>query len=229
VDDPPAEPLSALEAQTIGALDTVVTQLDRAVEALSYQDVELAAIVVAGDDRIDASYMSVHQGILSVLAGPPLEPGDLRLAAALLHCVRSIERTGDQCVNVAKLVALSGHEVPKDKEIVDSIERMARRARSQLLEARDAFATRNLELARDLVHQDSEINRLNRAIFKRAVEVGDQLEMREWAMFMVLAARCLERIGDQTVDLAEQVVFVVTGRFEEMSDASRPRPGAPGR
>jgi phosphate transport system protein len=46
--------------------------------------------------------------------------------------------------------------------------------------------------------------------------------MREWAMFMILVARCLERVGDNTVDIAEQVVFVVTGLFREVSDASNP-------
>src|SRR5262249_40166169 len=115
---------------------------------------------------------------------------------------------------------LSGYESPKDKDILDAIERMGQLARTQVAEIRDAFATRNVELARDLVRQDSEINKLNRTIFRRAVEVGDNLEMREWAMFMVLVARCLERIGDNTVDIAEQVVFVVTGLFREMADSA---------
>ena len=53
-----------------------------------------------------------------------------------------------------------------------------------------------------------------------AVIVGDDLELREWAMFMILVARCLERVGDNTVDIAEQVVFVVTGLFREVSDGS---------
>ena len=67
---------------------------------------------------------------------------------------------------------------------------------------------------------DEEINALNRKIFRRAVDVGDNVELREWAMFMVLVARCLERIGDNTVDIAEQTVFVVTGLFREFADAS---------
>jgi phosphate transport system protein len=145
--------------------------------------------------------------------------------AALLHTLRCVERMGDQCVNIAKLVPLSGYESPKDKDILDAIERMGQLARTQVVEIREAFAKRDVELARDLVRQDSEINRLNRAIFQRAVEVGDNLEMREWAMFMILVARCLERIGDNTVDIAEQVVFVVTGLFREMADsASSPEP-----
>ena len=221
------ETLRELEEQTLGGLDMVIGQLDRSLEAISYQDVELAGMVVADDDRIDGRYLEVHQGILSLLARQAPVAGDLRIVAALLHVLRCVERMGDQCVNIAKLVPLSGYEAPKDKDILDSIERMGQLARSQLLEIKDAFGSRNVELARDLVRQDSEINQLNRSIFRRAVEVGDQLELREWAMFMVLVARCLERIGDNTVDIAEQVVFVVTGLFRDLADASHSPEAAP--
>jgi phosphate transport system protein len=222
------ETLKELESQTLGGLEMVVGQLDRALEAISYQDVELAGIVVADDDRIDGRYLEVHQGVLSLLARQAPVAGDLRIVAALLHTIRCIERMGDQCVNIAKLVPLSGYEAPKDKEILDAIEQMGQRARSQVTEARQAFATRNVELAQDLVRQDAEINSLNRQIFRRAVEVGDDLDLREWAMFMILVARCLERVGDNTVEVAEQTVFVVTGLFREMADApSSPQTPSP--
>jgi phosphate transport system protein len=209
------EALKELEAQALGGLDLVIGQLDRALESISYQDVELAGMVVADDDRIDGRYLEVHQGILSMLARQAPVATDLRLVAALLHTIRCVERMGDQCVNIAKLVPLSGYEPPKDKDILDLIERMGQLARSQVSQAKDAFATRNVALAQDLVRQDEEINRLNRQIFRRAVEVGDDLEVREWAMFMILVARCLERVGDNTVEIAEQTVFVVTGLFRE--------------
>jgi phosphate transport system protein len=221
------EDLKALEEQTLGGLDLVTQQLDRALEAISYQDVELAAMVVADDDRIDGRYLEVHQGILSLLARQAPVAGDLRIVAALLHILRCIERMGDQCVNIAKLVPLSGYQAPKDKDILDAIERMGQLARSQVADAKEALASRSEDLARDLLRQDSEINRLNRQIFRRAVEVGDNIEMREWAMFMILVARCLERIGDNTVDIAEQVVFVVTGLFREFADASTRVESAP--
>jgi phosphate transport system protein len=214
------ESLRELEQQTLGGMDMVVGQLDRALEAISYQDVELAGMVVVDDDRIDGRYLEVHQGVLSLLARQAPVAGDLRIVAALLHSIRCVERMGDQCVNIAKLVPLSGYEAPKDKDILDSIERMGQLARSQVSQAKEAFASRNVELAQDLVRQDAEINKLNREIFRRAVEVGDDLDVREWAMFMILVARCLERVGDNTVDIAEQVVFVVTGLFREMADAS---------
>jgi len=216
------EALKQLEFQALGGLDLVITALDRALEAVGYQDVELAGMVVADDDLIDGRYLEVHQGILSLLALQTPVATDLRIVAALLHVIRCIERMGDQCVNIAKLVPLSGYESPKDKDILDAIERMGQLARSQLSQAKEAFASRNVGLAQDLVRQDSEINRLNREIFRRAVEIGDDVDTREWAMFMILVARCLERVGDNTVDIAEQVVFVVTGLFREFADASHP-------
>ena len=214
------EDLKELERQVLGGLDLVISQLDRALESVSYQDVELASMVVADDDRIAGRYLEVHQGILSLLARQAPVAGDLRIVAAMLHVIRCVERMGDQCVNIAKLVPLSGYESPKDKDLLDLIERMGTLARSQVSEAREALGTRNVELAQDLARQDEQIDRINREVFRRAVEIGDDPDVREWGMFMILVARCLERIGDNTVDIAEQVVFVVTGLFREMADTA---------
>lgn len=221
------EALKELEDQALGGLDLVIGQLDRALESVSYQDVELAGMVVADDDRIDGRYLEVHQALITLLATQSPVATDLRLISALLHVLKNVERMGDQCVNIAKLVPLSGHEPPKDKDILDAIERMGQYARSQVSEAKEAFASRNVDLAQDLVRQDAEINRLNREIFRRAVDAGDNAEVREWAMFMILVARCLERVGDNTVDIAEQTVFVVTGLFREFNDASTPSETTP--
>jgi phosphate transport system protein len=220
------EALRTLERQTLEALDMVVQALDRALEAVSYQDVELAGMVVADDDRIDGRYLEVHQGILSLLALQTPVATDLRIVAALLHVIRHAERMGDQCVNIAKLIPLSGYEAPKDKDLLDAIERMGQLARSQVSQAKQAFAERNPDLAYDLLRQDEEINQLNVNIFNRALAIGDDIETREWAMHMILVARCLERIGDNAVDIGEQTAFVVTGLFREFADASQPG-GAP--
>jgi phosphate transport system protein len=101
------------------------------------------------------------------------------------------------------------------------IVKMGRLARSEVGQAKQAFLLRDVDLAEDLVRQDEQINRLNRECFQRAVETGDDLDRREWAMSMMLVARALERIGDNAVDIGEQVAFVVTGLFREFSDASR--------
>ena len=214
------EELTRLEHQALGALDLVVTTLDRTLEALHHRDIELAAIVIGDDDRIDGRYLEVHQGILSLLALQAPVASDLRTVAALLHVIKHAERMGDQCVNIAKLLPLTGHEPPVDEEILAKVERMGKLARSEVSQSKQAFSLRDVALAEDLVRQDAEINQLNKEIFQRAVEVGTDPDTREWAMTMMLVARAMERIGDNAVDVGEQVAFVVSGLFREFSDAS---------
>ena len=216
------EELRQLEVSALGGLELVAGQLDRARETVQERDVELASMVIADDDRIDGRYLEVHQGILSLLALQAPVAGDLRVVAALLHVIKHVERMGDQCVNMAKLVPLAGHDPPKDEELLQSIGRMGELARSLVIQAGQAFERRDVGLAIDLVRQDDEIDRLNKACFLRALEIGDDVDGREWAMHMMLIARCLERIGDNCVDIGEQTAFVVTGLFREFEDASHP-------
>jgi phosphate transport system protein len=129
---------------------------------------------------------------------------------------------GDQCVNMAKLVPLDGHEPPSDARMLELIQRMGEQARAQVVQCGQAFERRDVEMAQDLVRQDDEIDRLNRAVFHHALELGDEADRREWAMHMMLVGRCIERIGDNAVDIGEQTAFVVTGLFREFEDASHP-------
>jgi phosphate transport system protein len=214
------EELLSLEELALGGIDLVVAALDRALEALEHQDIELASIVVEGDDRIDGRYLEVQQGILTLLALQAPVASDLRVVAALLHVIKHVERIGDQCVNIAKMLPVVGFDPPSDHALLDVVRRMGQLARGQVRQARAAFAARDVGAAYDLVRQDLEINRLNRCVFSRAVEIGTDADRREWAMSMMLVARAIERIGDNAVDIGEQVAFVVTGEFREFSDAS---------
>jgi len=222
--------LRQLEVSALGGLDLVAGSLDRALETVQERDIELASMVIADDDRIDGRYLEVHQGILSLLALQAPVAGDLRVVAALLHVIKHVERMGDQCVNMAKMVPLAGHDPPKDEELLQNIGRMGELARSLVIQSGQAFQRRDVGLAVDLVRQDDEIDRLNKACFRRALEIGDDPDEREWAMHMMLIARCLERIGDNCVDIGEQTAFVVTGLFREFEDASHPElaPQPPG-
>jgi phosphate transport system protein len=213
------EELSGLERATLSGIDLVLEQIDRSVEALRHQDVELASMVVLDDDRVDGRYLEVHQGILSLLARQAPVAGDLRLVAALLHTIKHIERIGDQCVNVCKLLPLCGNEPPTVPDVLELVLRMGGLARSEVAQSKLAFASRDAHLAEDLVRQDREINTLQRDIFRRAIEIGEDPDVREWAMTMTLVARCFERIGDNAVDIGEQTAFVVTGLFREFSDS----------
>ena len=220
------EELASLEANGLGGLEMVAGALDRALETVQHQDVELASMVIADDDRIDGRYLEVHQGVLSLLALQAPVATDLRLVAALLHVIKHMERMGDQCVNMAKLVPLAGHEPPATPACSRTSSAWGCR-RQQVVQSGQAFARRDVRLAQDLVRQDDEVDRLNRECFRLALELGDDADRREWAMHMMLVARCLERIGDNAVDIGEQTAFVVTGLFREFEDASHPELAPP--
>jgi phosphate transport system protein len=219
--------LAHLEAQALGALDLVAESLDRVLEAVQHTDIELAAMVVEDDDRIDGRYLEVHQGLLSLLARQAPVATDLRLIAALLDVIKHAERMGDQCVNIAKLLPLDGNEPPSNDQMIARIAEMGAQARSEVAQAKLAFERRDVSLAQDLVRQDERINRLNREVFRLAIDHGDDTDQREWSMHMMLVARALERIGDNAVDIGEQVAFVVTGLFREFTDASHPEMAPP--
>jgi phosphate transport system protein len=216
------EELANLEASALGGLDLVGTALARTLEAVEHQDVELAQVVVADDDRIDGRYLEVHQALITLLATQSPVATDLRLISSLLHVLKNIERMGDQCVNVCKVIPISGTEPPADEEMVRLILTMGRHTQTLIVQAKRAFEERDVEMARDLVREDDVVDDLNRDCFRLALEIGDDVDRREWAMTMLLAARAIERTADNAVDIGEQVAFVVTGLFQEFEDASHP-------
>ncbi len=216
------EDLANLEVRALEGLDMVAETLGRTIEAIQHQDTELAQLVIADDDRIDGRYLEVHQELLTLLATQSPVATDLRLISALLHVMKGIERMGDQCVNIAKLIPLTGSEPPVDDRMLADIVTMGKQARSLVTQSKHAFAQRDVDLARDLVRQDDVIDNLNKECFRTAIEIGDEVDRREWAMTMMLVARAIERIGDNSVDVGEQVAFIVTGLFREFEDASHP-------
>ena len=214
--------LTALEERALGGLDLVLESLNKTLEAVEQSDVELAQQVVADDDRIDGRYLDVHQSLLTLLATQAPVAGDLRVISALLHVMKCVERMGDQCVNIAKVITLTGHEPPRDEEMMPDIITMGQQVKSLVSQCKQGFAERDIDLSRDLVRQDDVVDNLNRQCFARAIEIGDDIDTREWGITMMLVARALERIGDNAVDIGEQTAFVVTGLFREFEDASHP-------
>lgn len=214
------EELADIEQTVLTMFDLVAQMSDRAVESVINKDVELATLVIESDDQVDGRYLDVNQSLLNLIALQAPVASDLRVIAALLNTCNHAERMGDLAVNVAKTVPLTGEDAPVDQETLDIIGRMGLQVNSQIFQAKQALAGRDAKLAEALVKEDDELDRLNREIFKRAIEIGTDEDRREWAMLMVLIGRHLERIGDNCVDIGEQTAFVVTGEFREFTDAS---------
>ena len=170
------EDLRRLEEQATAGLDLIVSQLDRALESINYQDVELAGMVVADDEQIDGRYLEVHHGVLSLLEHPRSDsrrsPSCRRASAH--HPLRRAD--GGSVRQHGEAGPLSGYEAPKDATLLELMERMGELARQQVIQTKEAFRTRHVSLAKDLARQDADVNRLNREIFQRAVDVGDEPE-----------------------------------------------------
>jgi phosphate transport system protein len=211
--------LDALEASLQEEGELVLRSLRGAVNALETQDVELCDEVIAFDDEVDARYHGIEKSIELLLAQQAPVATDLRLVLAVLHCAIHLERIGDQTVTVAKLTKLSA-DLEQRSELVEGLLEMGERAEEMVRVALESFAARDVQRARTLVELDDLIDRTNRRVVDKVLQMTDSPEAAEWGMRMIVVARCLERAGDNAVDIGEQTVFVVTGEFQEFTDAS---------
>ncbi len=215
------EELDALEEslQQVGRL--ALRSVRAAVNALVHQDVELADEVIAFDDEVDSAYFAIGSGVESLLARQTPVASDLRLVLAMLHINVHLERLADLCTTMAKLTKLVRDTEPEPK-LIEGFEEMGSRAEEMIVLAMEAFRTRDLAKSESLVELDELIDRANRRTVDRVLELGADADRREWGLRMLLASRCLERIGDHTVDIGEQTAYLVTGEFREFTDASHP-------
>ena len=205
--------------QEEGAL--VLRSLRAALNALAQYDVELANEVISFDDEIDASYANVERGIESLLARQTPVAVDLRLVLAMLHINLHLERMGDYCVTIAKLIKLADG-VPEKPPLIEGLEEMGDRCEEMIRVALDSFAERDIDAATSLVDLDELIDRVNRRASERILDLAGDPSAHEWGLRMLLVSRCLERIGDHAVDIGEQTAYLVSGEFREFTDASRP-------
>jgi phosphate transport system protein len=212
--------LDLLQEALLEEGDLVLRAARGAINALRESDTELADDVIAFDDEVDAVYLSIEQGIESLLATQTPVAGDLRFVLAVLHSNLHLERMADLCVTIAKLTKLA-HGLPPDTPLIDAFDEMASRAEEMIRVALDSFVNRDVDGAESLVDLDELIDRTNRRVVNYVLDLGTDLERREWGLRMIVISRCLERIGDHAVDIGEQTAYLVTGEFREFTDASR--------
>jgi len=211
--------LDALEATLQEQGELVLRALRGAVDVLGSQDVELCDEVIAFDDEVDARYHGIEKSVGELLAQQSPVATDLRLVLAILHDSIHLERIGDQCVTIAKLTKLAAELEPRH-DLVEGLTEMGERAAEMVRIALDSFSARDVERAHSLVELDELIDRTNRRVSDQVLTMANTPGTQEWGMRMIVVARCIERIGDNAVDIGEQTAFVVTGEFHEFTDAS---------
>jgi len=211
--------LDQLEASLQEQGELCLRALRGAIDALETQDAELCDEVIVFDDEIDMRYHRIEKLVEETLALETPVAGDLRLVLAVLHSSIHLERIGDQSVTIAKLTKLTA-ELERRHDLVEGLREMGDRCHEMVKISLDAFADRDTERARSLVDLDELVDRTNRRVTDHVLEMASSPGLQEWGMRMIVVARCLERIGDNAVDIGEQTEFLVTGEFHEFTDAS---------
>jgi len=215
------EELEQLELEILAMGELAERALSRSIDGLVNRDPVLAMAVIAADDEIDERYLHVEHRTFETLALQTPVATDLRLLSAMLHINLHLERIGDQAVNVAKIY-LSVKELPTSQSVIAKIQEMGDIVRPMIRSAMEAFRTRDLDLCLSLPKMDDPVDRLNLGMYQEVSALADDPDMLEWGLRMLVIARQLERVGDNAVDVGEQVGFLITGEFREFTDASHP-------
>lgn len=206
--------LGYLRDQVVRLSGMVDQAIARSTEALKNQDIELAEQVIQADRDINELRWSLEGEALAVIAMQAPMAGDLRQIAASLHIISELERMGDHAAGNAKIVLLTANE-PQLKPLVD-IPRMAQVARNMLSDAIDAFIHSDIDLARQTMSMDDEIDELYNQVYRELLTymMQDQQTINR-ATHLLWAAHNLERIGDRTENICEFVIYSVTGSIAE--------------
>jgi phosphate transport system protein len=220
------EELEAMELRLLELGELAAASVENAVEAVIQHDEAGAQRVIDGDDEIDQIYLELDRRMLSLLALQAPVAADLRLISVVIHSSLHLERVGDQAVNVAKMQQVT-RDLPANETILQQIGEMGHIVVEMVRVAMDALRRRDLELSLRLPKMDDPVDRLNRNMHFEVAKLADEPRALEWGMHMNLAARALERVGDNAVDIGEQVAFLVSGEFREFTDASHPGGVAP--
>ena len=210
-----------MELRLLELGELAAASVQNAVEAVIQHDDAGAQRVIAGDDEIDQIYLELDRRMLSLLALQAPVAADLRLISVVIHSSLHLERVGDQAVNVAKMQQVT-RDLPANETILQQIGEMGHIVVEMVRVAMDALRRRDLELSLRLPKMDDPVDRLNRNMHFEVAKLADEPRALEWGMHMNLAARALERVGDNAVDIGEQVAFLVSGEFREFTDASHP-------
>jgi phosphate transport system protein len=208
--------LKYIEQQLVLMAGLAERAVGKAVDALIRNDPSLADDVVERDAEIDDQYLLIHQKWLETMALQTPVAVDLRLMSSVLHLLVTLERMGDQAANIAKIVrAIEGHA--REPMILAHIREMGDLVQPMVRTAMEAFVRRDLSLALRVPEMDEPVNRLNRSMAREVAQCAPDQDVLQWAVPMLMVSRALERVGDQAVDIAEQVAFLLTGEFQEFT------------
>lgn len=195
--------------------------IERAIEmgisALVHQDVKKAEKAIAFDSEIDEQEKVIESLCMKLLLQQQPVAKDLRLISAALKMITDMERIGDHAGDISEMtILMAGSEYVRSEINIDLVESMAKATTDMVIKSVDAFVNKDLELARWVIAQDDVVDDLF-AEFKRKLiqKISENIQNGEQATDMLLVAKYFERIGDHATNIAEWVIYSITGEHED--------------
>lgn len=206
------EQLEQLNKEMINMGTMIEDSIGDAVKALMKQDVELAKKVMAGDEPIDRTERKIEDLCLRLLLQQQPVARDLRTISAALKMVTDMERIGDHATDISEL-AITLAKKPYVKKL-DHIEDMAKETMVMLIQSLEAYVEKNLEKAQKVIAHDDVIDELFEKVKKELVQlIRDHADEGEQAVDLLMVTKYFERIGDHATNIAEWVIFSITGQI----------------
>ena len=193
----------------------VDTAIDQAMTALRGRDVVLAQNVIVADNEINHLRYTIEEECLRILATQAPTATDLRTVVAAIHVAVELERVGDYASGIARLVARMEEEAEIDT--LHKLPKMAKRARQMVQDSIQAYVDRDAELAHVLIKQDDKIDKQYNKLFRETLQEMQDDDYIRRATFLLWAGHNLERMGDRATNIAERVIFMLTGEYVEIT------------
>ena len=218
-----ADQLAELENRMIDHLAAAANTLATVAVAIEHTTAQRAALLALDAQTLRERVRRLHADLVALAARQTPVAGDLRLLMGVIETAHHTTLIANQFEQISEQLWVTHLAVIDRLGATQKLARMCALASGQLQKAAIAFHTRDLTSARQIDRDDDTIDQLNREIFETTAQTDLPAEERELALRHVLIARCLERVADNAVDIAEQAAFVMTAELQEFSDASQPR------
>ena len=208
--------LQSVQSSMLVMASMVEKAIQRSVNALKSRDIKLAQAVVDDDFKINQQRFGIEEQCLLIITTQQPVASDLRIIAAVLNIITDLERMGDHAEGIAKIAIMIGDEPPL-KPLVD-VPRMEELSRSMLRRTMDAFVARDAEAAKAIGAEDDIIDNLYEQVYRELLTfmMADPGTINR-ATHLLWVAHNLERIADRVTNICERVIFLVTGRMDELN------------
>lgn len=187
--------------------------IEMGISALIKQDVEKAVQAMEFDEEVDHQERAIESLCMKLLLQQQPVAKDLRLISAALKMITDMERIGDHAADISEMtILMSGSEYEGSQISIDLIKDMAKETTDMVIKSVDAFVNKDMELARWVIERDDVVDDLFSNYRRELIEkINENVKNGEQATDMLMVAKYFERIGDHATNIAEWVIYSITG------------------